>query len=84
MANRVVLNCRKVSRNVTYTVTGSTTGGTRIVAHHNDDGEDDGDDHDDGVTKEVSGRKEVLSVSEEDSGEGLSGLGIPTLDCQWP
>ena len=79
MANRVVLNCRKISRNVTCTVTG-TTGRTVIVA--DDDDNNDADDDDDGVTKEVGRRKEALSVSEEDSGEGVSGL--PTLDCQWP
>ena len=54
MANRVVLNCREISRNVTCTVTGTTGGRTMIVA-----------DDDDGVTtKEVDGRKsrrEVLS-----------------------
>ena len=84
MANRVVLNCRKVSRGVTYTVTGKS-GRTMIVVDDDNNNDVDELEDDDGVTKDVGcGRKEVLSVSEEDSGEGVSGLGIPTLDCQWP
>ena len=83
MANRVVLNCRKISRRVTCAMTG-TTGRTMNAVDDNDDDDDDDDDDDNGVAKNVCGRKEVVSVSEEDSGEGISGLGIPTLDCQWP
>ena len=75
MANRMVLNCRKISRNVTCIVT-RTSGRTVIVA------DDNINDDDERVTKEIcGGRKEVLSVSEE-SGEGVGGLGIPTLDRQ--
>ena len=91
MANRVVLNCRKVSRGVTYTVTGKS-GKTVIVVDDDDDNINVVDEleDDDGVSKEkVGGRKEVLSsvLEDEDCGEGVSGLGIPTLDChdcQWP
>ena len=80
MANRVVLNCRKISRTVTCTVTG-TNGRTVIVVDENDD---DDDDDDDGVTKDVGGKKEVFSGSEkeEENGEGASGLGITTIDCK--
>jgi hypothetical protein len=62
MANRVVLNCRKVSRSVTYTVTGSAAGRAMIVV----DDDNNNDDHDidelliddDGViTKDVGWRK---------------------------
>jgi hypothetical protein len=56
MANRVVLNCRKISKNVTCTVTGTTGGMTMIAA----------DDDDDGVTKEVGGRREILSANLEE------------------
>jgi hypothetical protein len=86
MANRVVLNCRKVSRRVTYTVTGTAAGRAMIVV--DDDNTNNNDDHDellkddDGViTKDVGGRKEGLSPvsEEEEGGEGVSRLGIPTL-----
>jgi len=77
MANRVVLNSRKISRNVSCTVTGKSR---RMPVMFVTD--------DDGVpilTKDVGGRKEVLSVSEVDSGERPpSELGLPTLDFQWP
>jgi len=74
MANRVVLNCRKI---VTCTVTGKS-GRMMFVTDDNV-----ADDDDDEVTKDVGGRKEVLLVSEVDSGEGPIGLGLPTLDCHW-
>jgi len=89
MANRVVLNCRRVSRRVTYTVTGTAAGRAMIVV--DDDNNNDDDDEllkdDDGViTKDVGEKKEGLSPvsEEEETGEGVSRLGIPTLDCQWP
>ena len=82
MANRVVLNCRKISRSVTCTVTGAT--GRTMVVVDDDNNDDDDDDGDDGVTMKCAGkRKEVLSVSEKCE-DGVSALGIPTLDCQWP
>ena len=94
MANRVVLNCRKISRSVTCAVTGmkfSTTGRTVIVDDNDVDDDDNIDKYhdDDGVitTNDVggggggSGKKEVFSDSEEDSGEGVSGLGLlPTVN----
>lgn len=90
LANRVVLNCRKISRSVTCAVTGmkfSTTGRTVIV--DDDDKYHDNDDDIDGVTNNNNdddvgvggggGNKEVFSNSEEDSGEGVSGRRISAL-----
>ena len=92
MANRVVLNCRKVSQRVTYTVTGTGTAAGRAMIVVDDDNTYDHDhdellkDDDGVITRDVGGRKEGLSPvsEEEESGEGVSRLGIPTLDCQWP
>lgn len=70
LANRVMLNCRKISKSVTCTVSGmkiSTTGRTMIVV-------DDYDDY--GATNE-GGKKEVFSCSEERRADEL---GITNID----
>ena len=82
MANRVVLNCRKISRNVQVTCTVTRANGRTMFLADEHDEHDPSDD--DGVTSEACGKKEVVSVSEEDGVGGLGTPTIPTLDFQWP
>jgi hypothetical protein len=82
MANRVLLNCRKISKSVTCSVTGMKFSSTRrgsngrsmIVV------DDYAYDYDDGVTT-TAGQKEVLSDSEKGGGEGAGGLEMTSIDC---